>query len=906
MSSKKQSGFSKVLGSWDILMIAFGAMIGWGWVVSTGDWISRGGVLGAALGFAFGGIIILFVGLTYAELTGMMPQCGGEHVFSHRALGPVGSYICTWAIVLAYVGVTCFEAVALPTIFSFIFPTFNQGYLYSIGGFDIYASWLAAAVFFAVAMTYVNIRGVKTAAKLQNILTIIIATVGILIIAGSVVSGDTANLEGQTFLGDGTLWDAGKSIIAVGLITPFFFMGFDVIPPAAAEINVPLKKTGMILLLSIVMAVAFYGLVILAVGLMLDSESIVSAEQGDGLVSAVALSKAFDSMIMAKVAIIGGMCGVLTSWNSFLLGGSRALYSMAESLMIPRTFAKLHPVYKTPVNALLLIGSLTIVSLFFGRKILVWVADAGNLGCCVAYLLVAISFMILRKKEPDAPRPFKIKHYKLVGTVAIILSAFMIVMYLIPGSVAALVWQEWVIAGSWAILGIVFGVMCKLKYKERFGELVEVISDADAAVLQGSKEDLAKSVDSAVDSAIRKVMDERADRQSKPQMSFNFFLPVNIVFGFGKVAEVGKLSAPYGKKALIVTGRHSAKASGLLDRVTESLTASGITSVVFDKAEPNPLTTTAKLGADFAKENGCDFVVAIGGGSIMDCAKGIAFMAVNDGDINDYIYNRKSSDEAMPLVMIPTTCGTGSEANKFAVLTNPKNNDKKSLRCASILPKVSIVDPECMMNLPKATLAAVGFDALCHCMEAYTAKNAQPFTDALSLYAIGLIYETLPLIYNHKKSAEQAGETYDGKADMAAWEKLTLASTIGGMVIGIAGVTVAHALEHPASGLKNLTHGCGLAALTPACIDATYKADRNKFGRISRLLGGFAAEDCASRVRLLLETIDLDVNLSKQGIVDTDIPWMVENCQKVSMANLNNTQAEMTPEILTEIYKQSL
>lgn len=210
------------------------------------------------------------------------------------------------------------------------------------------------------------------------------------------------------------------------------------------------------------------------------------------------------------------------------------------------------------------------------------------------------------------------------------------------------------------------------------------------------------------------------------------------------------------------------------------------------------------------------------------------------------------------------------------------------------------------MNLPKATLAAVGFDALCHCMEAYTAKNAQPFTDALSLYAIGLIYETLPLIYNHKKSAEQAGETYDGKADMAAWEKLTLASTIGGMVIGIAGVTVAHALEHPASGLKNLTHGCGLAALTPACIDATYKADRNKFGRISRLLGGFAAEDCASRVRLLLETIDLDVNLSKQGIVDTDIPWMVENCQKVSMANLNNTQAEMTSEILTEIYKQSL
>ena len=116
----KKSDFDKVLSAWDVLVIAFGAMIGWGWVVSTGDWIMQGGVLGAMLGFAIGGVMIFFVGLTYAELTSAMPQCGGEHVFSYKAMGPLGSFVCTWMIVLGYVGVVCFEACALPTIVAYI------------------------------------------------------------------------------------------------------------------------------------------------------------------------------------------------------------------------------------------------------------------------------------------------------------------------------------------------------------------------------------------------------------------------------------------------------------------------------------------------------------------------------------------------------------------------------------------------------------------------------------------------------------------------------------------------------------------------------------------------------------------------------------------------------------------
>lgn len=376
-------------------------------------------------------------------------------------------------------------------------------------------------------------------------------------------------------------------------------------------------------------------------------------------------------------------------------------------------------------------------------------------------------------------------------------------------------------------------------------------------------------------------------------MNFNYYLPVNVVFGCGKVKEAGEIAKPYGKKALIVTGRSSAKKSGLYDKVKDSLEAAGLESALFDKVTQNPLTTTAMEGAEFAKENGCDVIVAIGGGSIMDCAKSIAFLSVNDGDINDYIFNRKKSERALPLILIPTTCGTGSEGNGFAVLTNPENGDKKSLRCNAIIAKASIVDPECMMTMPKKVLASVGFDALCHSMEAYTSKVSQPFTDALALYAMELIADSLVDLYN-------------GSEDVEKWEKITVASTIGGMVINQAGVTLAHGMEHPASGLKDIVHGNGLAALTPVIVEASWKGNEPKFARISKILGGTCAADCAEQIKKLLEKINLSVTLSELGLAEGDIPWMAENCMKVSAASVANNPVVFTQEEIAGIYRKAM
>lgn len=274
--TKKTSEFKKSFSSLDILMIAFGAMIGWGWVVSTGDWIGTAGVIGAMLGFILGGVMIFFIGMTYAELTPAMPECGGEHVFSMRAMGPIGSFVCTWAIVLGYVSVVCFEACALPTIITYVWPDFLQGYLYSVAGFDIYATWLGTAVLFAVFITVINIMGAQIAAKLQNILTLCIGAAGILLIAASVITGDASNLQDQMFEGSG-MGGMMATIVKVAAVSPFFFIGFDVIPQAAEEINVPLKKIGKILILSIVLGISFYALVIFSVGYVMTGDQIAAS-----------------------------------------------------------------------------------------------------------------------------------------------------------------------------------------------------------------------------------------------------------------------------------------------------------------------------------------------------------------------------------------------------------------------------------------------------------------------------------------------------------------------------------------------------------------------------------------------------------------------------------------------------
>ncbi len=460
---------NKKLNTGDVIVVAFGAMIGWGWVVSSGGWIKQSGIVGTILAFLLGGIMIYFVGLVYAELTTALPENGGAKVFSQHAFGTIGSFICTWSIILSYIGVVCFEACSFPTIIQYIFPEFLKGYLYTVAGFDIYATWLLVASISCVFITYINIKGVKTAAMLQKILTIVIAAVGIILIIASVINGDSSNLEEQLFVGLGIDKMLGN-VLSVAMVAPFFLFGFDVIPQAAEEINIPLKKLGKLIVLSIALAVAFYGMVVFAVGYGMNQTELTMSLNGSGLVTADAMAKLFHSEVMAKILILGGMCGIATSWNSFLIGGSRALESMATSYMIPHIFCIKNKKYQTPYLSLILIGALSFISLFFGRQMLIWISNCASFACCLTYCIVSLSFLRLRKKEPNLKRPYKVKNYRFVGIMATVLSGFLCMMYLIPGTVCSMRNQEMIITALWTIIGIFFAVCCKIKYRDKFGK----------------------------------------------------------------------------------------------------------------------------------------------------------------------------------------------------------------------------------------------------------------------------------------------------------------------------------------------------------------------------------------------------------------------------------------------------
>jgi alcohol dehydrogenase class IV len=376
-------------------------------------------------------------------------------------------------------------------------------------------------------------------------------------------------------------------------------------------------------------------------------------------------------------------------------------------------------------------------------------------------------------------------------------------------------------------------------------------------------------------------------------MEFNYFLPVNLVFGRGKSELIGEKAAELGKHALIVTGGKSTKASGLLTKTEELLRSKGVAYSIFDKVTPNPLISTVYEGADIANEAGCDFVIALGGGSSLDAAKGIAFQAVNGGDISEYIYGKKTSNKALPILAVPTTCGTGSEGNGFAVMTNPDNLDKKSLRCRGIVPACSIIDPLLMKTMPKATLASVGFDALCHNMDGYISSISQPLTDILALEGARL-------------AAGSILRLYENPEDLEGWDDLCMASTLGGMVINTAGVTALHGMEHPVSGLKDVVHGKGLAALAPFIYEASITGAPDKFAKLSVLLGGKDETDFTAKIRELIQKLHLTESLGDMGVKETDLDWLTDNCMKVSAPSIANHPVVFKPEDIKRIYRSAL
>ncbi len=452
------SELKRVLGRRDVIALAFGAMIGWSWVLLTGEWTVRAGTLGAVGAFLIGGIAVTFIALTYAELAAAMPAVGGEHVYSLRALGRGLSFVCPWAIVLGYVSVAAFEAVALPFALSHLVPGTQLGYLWTIHGWDVHVSFVAVGIGASILLTWINIIGIKPAAALQGIVTCAILASGVVFLAGVSITGDPDKLT--------PLFENGAAgVMGVLMMVPIMFVGFDIIPQTAEEIDLPDAEIGALVVVSVVIAVLWYAAIILGVGLALDAD----ARAASAMTTADASGSVWNSVVARNLLIVGGIAGIITTWNAFLVGSSRVVYALAESGMLPAPLGCLHPRYGSPHVALLAIGALTCLAPWFGRPILVWLINAGSFGVVVAYAMVAVSFLVLRYREPAMARPYRVRYGWPVGAVALVASAALFLLYL-PGGPAGLRWpQEWLICLGWVGCGgvLYFAAAVGRRAKER-------------------------------------------------------------------------------------------------------------------------------------------------------------------------------------------------------------------------------------------------------------------------------------------------------------------------------------------------------------------------------------------------------------------------------------------------------
>lgn len=439
-----KNGFKKSMSMTDVLFLSMGAMLGWGWVVLSGDWIMQAGFLGTAIAFAIGGLLVTFIGLTYAELAAAIPETGGGLVFVLRAFDNKAlGFIAAWSVLFGYVSVITFEAVALPTVIDYVIPVDHAGYLWSLGGFDIYLTWALIGAVGAILLTSLNYFGVKPATILQNVLTAAVVLVGIVLVFGGFGFGDTANL--QPLMGEGV-----GGVMTVLIMIPFLFVGFDVIPQIASEVKAPPKFIGRILIFSIIVSIIFYVLVGFGVSMGLSEAGLATTS----LATADAMANLFNSQVMGNIIVIAGVAGIITSWNAFIIGGSRILYAMAIRGMIPKWFAYINPKTKTPTHSIVFLGLLGLFAPLLGHSALNWFVNAGGIGIVIGYLIVSISFLKLRKTEPELERPYKIKNWKATGIIAIILSIAFIVIYM-PGMPSSLVWpMEWLIVFGWYAIGL--------------------------------------------------------------------------------------------------------------------------------------------------------------------------------------------------------------------------------------------------------------------------------------------------------------------------------------------------------------------------------------------------------------------------------------------------------------------
>ncbi|MBC8948833.1 MULTISPECIES: L-threonine dehydrogenase [Xenorhabdus] len=378
-----------------------------------------------------------------------------------------------------------------------------------------------------------------------------------------------------------------------------------------------------------------------------------------------------------------------------------------------------------------------------------------------------------------------------------------------------------------------------------------------------------------------------------------FFIPPVNKIGMGCMTEAVELMKNYGyRQALIVTDR-VLNEIGVVGKVQALLADVGIKSAIYDGTNPNPTTINVGEGLEILRQHNCDCVISLGGGSPHDCAKGIALVAANGGDIRDYEGVDRSAKPQLPLIAINTTAGTASEMTRFCIITDVERHIKMAIVDKNVTPILSVNDSVLMAGMPKGLTAATGMDALTHAIEAYVSTAANPITDACALKAV-------TMISNYLRRAVEDGN------DMEARENMAYAQFLAGMAFNNASLGYVHAMAHQLGGFYDLPHGVCNAVLLPHVQRFNAKVSAARLRDIAAAMGvevgalndTQGAEACIHAISELAKDVNIPSGLSELNVKEEDLPILATNALKDACGFTNPIQA--SHEEIVVIFKAAM
>ena len=377
-------------------------------------------------------------------------------------------------------------------------------------------------------------------------------------------------------------------------------------------------------------------------------------------------------------------------------------------------------------------------------------------------------------------------------------------------------------------------------------------------------------------------------------------IPPLLVFGSGSAQSVGTHVQNLGGTRPLVISDHGLKVAGLVDELLSHLSKAGLSAATYLNVETEPSIHSIPPAVTFAQEAGCDVVIGIGGGSVLDTAKAVAMLLTNGGSVEDYLGTGLVKRESLPCILIPTTSGTGAEVTPNALFYVPERRAKEAIVSPLIIPQVALVDPALTRSVPPHITAATGVDALCHAIESFTANNATKLTEPFAR-------EAIQQIAMHLRTAVIKGD------DLAAREGMALGSLYAGISIANSGTNAVHALAYPLQGLNRITHGVANSLMLPYVLEFNLLGDVVKFAEVSILMGlpagSMSQRDAAGESARLCEQLSRDVGIPEKlqdvGVRPEQLDELVDGAWKVQRL-LRNNPRKITIDDIRNIFMRAI